>query len=106
MPHPQLRPEAAAPVQDVVAQVPPAESPSPPLPAPVLRGWRMTFRSLRHRNYRLFFFGQLVSLIGSWVQTTALLWLAHELTGDSTWPGLVAAGQILPTFFLGAWGGV
>src|SRR5947208_7307859 len=64
-----------------------------------------TFRSLRHRNYRLFFFGQLVSLLGSWVQTTALTWLAYELTQRSAWAAGVAAAQILPTFLLGAWGG-
>ena len=39
-----------------------------------------TFRSLRHRNYRLYFAGQMTSLIGSWTQITALTWLAHEYT--------------------------
>jgi MFS family permease len=63
------------------------------------------FRALRHRNYRLYFFGQLVSLTGSWVQTTALMWLAYKLTGHSTWPSLIAAAQVLPTFVLGPWGG-
>ncbi len=65
-----------------------------------------TFRALRHRNYRLFFLGQLVSLTGSWVQTTALMWLAFDLSGTSRWPALVGAAQIAPTFFLGALGGV
>ena len=37
---------------------------------------RQTFRSLSIRNYKLFFFGQLVSLIGTWMQTTAQYWLA------------------------------
>src|SRR6266478_8612809 len=64
-----------------------------------------TFRSLRHRSYRLYFFGQLISLIGSWIQTTALTWLAYDLTQQSTWAALVTAAQILPTFVLGAWGG-
>jgi len=67
--------------------------------------WALPFRALRHRNYRLYFFGQLVSVIGSWVQTTALMWLAYRLTGQSQWPALIATAQILPTFFLGAWGG-
>src|SRR5438067_3593335 len=64
-----------------------------------------TFRSLAHRNYRLYFFGQLISLFGSWVQTTALMWLTYQLTGESTWVSLVSAAQILPTFLFGAWGG-
>lgn len=64
-----------------------------------------TFRSLRHRNYRLYFVGQLVSLIGSWTQITALMWLAHELTGEAKWPAFMSAVQIGPTFLLGAWGG-
>jgi MFS family permease len=65
----------------------------------------VTFRSLRHRNYLLYFSGQLISLTGSWMQTTALMWLANDLTGTSRWPAWIMAGSILPTFFLGAWGG-
>jgi MFS family permease len=68
-------------------------------------GLAATFRALRHRNYRLYFFGQLVSLIGTWMQTTALNWLAFDLTHESKWPALLMAVGILPTFFLGAWGG-
>lgn len=64
-----------------------------------------TFRSLRHRNYRLYFVGQLVSLVGSWTQITALMWLAHEQTGYARWPAFLAAAQIGPTFLLGPFGG-
>jgi MFS family permease len=64
------------------------------------------FRSLRHRNYRLYFFGQLISLTGSWVQTTALMWLAYDLTRQSRWPAGIVALHIFPTFLLGPWGGV
>src|SRR5688572_20071418 len=64
-----------------------------------------TFRSLRHPNYRLYFVGQLVSLVGSWTQITALTWLAHELTHEAKWPAFLAAVQIGPTLFLGPWGG-
>jgi predicted MFS family arabinose efflux permease len=67
--------------------------------------WALPFRALRHRNYRLYFLGQLISLVGSWVQTTALMWLAYRLTRQSQWPALVATAQMVPTFFLGAWGG-
>src|SRR5258708_4891128 len=84
---------------------------SPREGTPTPRGRRLsaglagTFRSLRHRNYRLYFFGQLISLTGSWVQTTALMWLVYELTLQSMWSALIAAAQVLPTFLLGAWGG-
>lgn len=64
-----------------------------------------TFRALEHRNYRLYFFGQMVSFTGSWMQTTALMWLAFELTGKSRWPAAMAAAQLLPTCILGPWGG-
>lgn len=67
--------------------------------------WLSPFRSLRHRNYRLYFCGQVVSLTGSWVQTTAVMWLAYQLTNESKWTALVSAGQLLPTFFFGAWTG-
>ncbi len=69
------------------------------------RGLAATFRSLRHRNYRLYFFGQLISLVGTWMQTTAMMWLAFELTQASTWPALVGTAGILPTFLFGAFGG-
>lgn len=65
-----------------------------------------TFRALRHRNYRLYFFGQLVSFTGSWMQTTALQWLTYQLTGRSQWTALIATASILPAFLLGTWGGV
>src|SRR5262245_51657036 len=87
---------------DTVAAEPVLEADAPPL-APRLGA--ATFRALRHRNYRLYFFGQLVSLTGSWMQTTALAALAFELTKQSRWPALITAAQILPTFLFGAWGG-
>src|SRR5271166_5746513 len=64
-----------------------------------------TFRSLRHRNYRLYFIGQMISLIGSWMQTTALMWLAYELTHESKWPAFLNVAMIGPTLLLGAWAG-
>jgi MFS family permease len=64
-----------------------------------------TFRSLRHRNYRLYFFGQMISLVGSWMQSTVLIWLAYELTHEFKWPAFLMVAQIGPTFLLGAWAG-
>src|SRR5579884_2940840 len=65
-----------------------------------------TFRALRHRDYRLYFFGQLISVTGTWMQTTALTWLAYALTGQSAWAAIIMAAQLLPVFFLATWGGV
>jgi MFS family permease len=66
-----------------------------------------TFRSLRTRNYRLFYIGQGVSLCGTWMQTIALGWLVLQLSDDSGVAiGTVIALQFVPTLFLGAWGGV
>ncbi len=63
-------------------------------------------RVFHHRNYRLFFGGQLVSLIGTWMQTVAQAWLVLELTGDPLVLGLVAAMQFLPVLIFGLFGGV
>ncbi len=63
-------------------------------------------RALGHRNFRLYFLGQGVSLIGTWMQQVALAWLVFQMTGSPIWLGVVAfAGQI-PTFFLAPVAGV
>jgi MFS family permease len=54
------------------------------------------FRALRHRNYRLFFFGQGTSLVGTWMQNIAQGWLVLELTNSAFWVGLVSALTSLP----------
>jgi len=66
-------------------------------------GWRGPFR---HRNYRLFWGGQLVSLAGTWMQSIAQAWLITELTPDPVWLGVVAAAQFTPVLILGLFGGV
>src|SRR5262245_750050 len=53
--------------------------------------WQHTFRALRHRNYRLFFWGQLVSLVGTWMQQTAMSWFVYEITNSKLLLGIVAA---------------
>jgi MFS family permease len=74
--------------------------------APKASRFRTTVRALRHQNYRLFFSGQLVSLIGTWMQTVAQSWLVYRLQGSSLGLGLVAfAGQI-PVFVLGPIAGI
>src|SRR4051794_1281556 len=69
-----------------------------PLPA--------TLRALKYRNFQLFFAGQLISLIGTWMQTIAQSWLVYRLTGSSVLLGLVSfAGQI-PVFVFSILGGI
>jgi MFS family permease len=77
-------------------------------PEPPVISLDHAFRSLRTRNYRLYFIGQLVSLSGTWMQTAALAWLVLHLRGDNSGGalGLVIAAQFLPTLLFGAWGGV
>ena len=65
-----------------------------------------TFRSLRIRNYRLFFVGQLTSQAGTWMQMIAVIWVVLQLTDNGLALGLVSAAQFLPVLVFGAWGGV
>ena len=62
--------------------------------------------AFRHRNYRLFFAGQAISLVGTWMQQVAQGWLVLQLTHDPLWLGLVAAAQFGPVIALGLFGGV
>jgi len=67
---------------------------------------RFVFRALRNRNYRLFFGGQSISLIGTWMQQIALNWLVYRLTGSAMLLGLVGFTSRLPTFLLAPFAGV
>jgi MFS family permease len=64
-----------------------------------------TFRSLRHPSYRRYFAGQIVSFVGTWMQSAALMWLMYDRTGDPRWPSWLLVAQIGPTIVLGPWGG-
>jgi MFS family permease len=65
-----------------------------------------TFASLRVRNFRLYFGGQVVSFAGNWMQIVALATLVHDLTGSGTKLGLVYMVQFAPVLVFGAYGGV
>jgi len=69
-------------------------------------GATRTFSSLRIRNYRLYFLGQIVSLSGTWMQSVGQVWLVLKLTGSGVDLGLVVALQFLPVLLGGSWGGV
>jgi MFS family permease len=64
------------------------------------------FRALRHRNYRLFFAGQSVSLAGTWMTRVATSWLVYRLTGSPLMLGIVGFGGQIPTLFLAPVAGV
>ncbi len=63
-------------------------------------------RALRYRNYRLFFGGQIVSLVGTWITTTATSWLVYRLTGSAFLLGVVGFAGQFPAFLLGPFSGI
>lgn len=65
-----------------------------------------TFAALSVRNFRLYFFGQLISVSGTWMQSVAQGWLILQLTGSSVDLGIAVALQYLPMLFLGSYGGL
>src|SRR5438128_2941571 len=71
-----------------------------------VKGLLRTFVALRHRNFRLFWFGQLISLIGTWMQTIGQAWLVLQLTHSAWLLGVVGALQFLPIMLLSLFGGV
>jgi MFS family permease len=68
--------------------------------------WKLIVRALRHRNYRLFFGGQGISLIGTWMTRVATSWLVYRLTGSAFLLGLVSFSSQIPILILGPFAGV
>ena len=69
-------------------------------------GFGTVFRALSHRNYRLFFGGQGISLIGTWMQQIAMNWLIYRLTHSALLLGVVGFTSRIPTFLLASFAGV
>src|SRR5215470_8342407 len=86
---------------DIDSGVPDAEAPAAPAP---VRG--ALFDVFRHRNYRLYFFGQGISLVGFWMQAIAQSWLVYRLTDSTLLLGLVSFAQQAPVFFISPFAGV
>jgi MFS family permease len=63
-------------------------------------------RALRHRAYRLYFFGHGTSLVGTWMHKVALNWLVYRVTGSAFMLGIVHFAALIPTFFFAPWAGV
>jgi MFS family permease len=75
---------------------------------PASQGSRLALalRALRHRNFQLFFAGQLISLIGTWMQTVAQSWLVYRLTGSALLLGTVGFASQIPVFIMAPVGGI
>ncbi len=69
-------------------------------------GLKFAVRAFRHRNYRLFFGGQGISLVGTWMQSIAMSWLIYRLTGSPFYLGLVGFTGQIPTFLFASFAGV
>jgi MFS family permease len=68
---------------------------------------RRSLSAFRHRNYRLFFWGQAISLVGTWMQQVAQGWLVLQISGGNPlWLGVVAAAQFVPVMVLGLFAGI
>ena len=65
-----------------------------------------TFRAFGSRNYRLYFSGQSVSLVGTWMQKTAVTWLIYSMTHSAFWLGFSVFAIQFPSFLLSVFGGV
>jgi MFS family permease len=75
-------------------------------PSSLLGRYSHAWRALRHRNFRLFFTGQSISLIGTWMTRIATSWLVYRLTGSALLLGLVSFSGQIPTFLLAPFAGV
>src|SRR5919201_6531958 len=92
--------------QPVAESVPERDTPMILPPRQPDKGLLRAFTSLRHRNFRLFWFGQMISLTGSWMQIIGQTWLVLELTHSAFQLGLVGALQSLPVLLFSLVGGV
>jgi MFS family permease len=77
-----------------------------PLERPKTLSWKNTFTALRYRNYRLWFWGQMISLLGTWMQATAQGFLVFQLTHSPAYLGYVGFAYGLPTWLFMLYGGV
>jgi MFS family permease len=81
------------------------DDPAQPAPNNLNSRWPESLRALRHKNYQLFFAGQLISLIGTWMDQVAESWLVYRITGSALLLGTVAFASQIPVFLLAPLGG-
>ncbi len=100
------KPASSVPEQTSAESGAPLETPAASASKPPRKSLLSTFAALRKRNYRLYWFGQMISLIGTNMQTIGQAWLVLELTHSPLQLGLVGAVQFLPVLFFALIGGV
>jgi MFS family permease len=93
-------------VADSKVSIPANVSAEPPPEVRPKLNWQAAGRALRHRNFQLFFSGQLISLIGTWMQTVAQSWLVYKLTGSGLLLGSVGFASQIPVFLVAPIGGI
>ncbi len=99
---PTAEPAASPPPDSLATDLSPVGRPRRAYPLALPR----TFSALRHRNFRLYWFGQIVSLSGTWMQTTAQSWLIYELTLSPLTLGVLSFASQLPTLIFSLFAGV
>jgi MFS family permease len=93
-------------VADSRTSIPGSSSPNNGQTAERKLNWQAAGRALRHRNFQLFFSGQLISLVGTWMQTVAQSWLVYKLTGSGLKLGAVGFASQIPVFLFAPLGGI
>ena len=93
------------PAHPATSEMQPGPPADPPRAAAGM-SWARTFAALQHRNYRLFFIGQLISLTGTWMQNMAERWLVYQLTASPFKLGVVSFASGVPVLLFSLWGGV
>jgi MFS family permease len=92
--------ESESPIQESL------EGDVPEASVPRASRWQVGLRALQHRNFQLFFSGQLISLIGTWMQSVAQSWLVYRLTGSALLLGSVGFASQVPVFLFSPLGGI
>jgi MFS family permease len=92
-------------VSDRTISAPEPEKTAPPSKLLSKGRWSASLRALAHRNFQLFFGGQLISLVGTWMQTVAQSWLVYRLTGSALLLGSVGFASQIPVFIMAPVGG-
>ncbi len=94
--------------REIETGLPPATAPDLSAAAAVAPGQAGvgTFRSLRHRNYQLYFGGQLISVAGTWMQAVAQAWLVYQISHSDFTLGIVSFASAIPALIISPWGGV
>ena len=84
----------------------PISQEQPVTPELLIPGRDSPFAALRHRNYQLYFGGQLISNAGTWMQIIAQGWLVYQITHSDLTLGIVGFASAIPTLLISPWGGL